>query len=88
MAARQGNDKGNVEGLVGCTVTSWCRSRVRDLGGVQPPGWRSNAAKRQHDVLRGESEAIGERLQRDLAAMRPTAAWPDFAPPLTATEPL
>ena len=32
--------------------------------------------KRQHDVLRGESETIGERLQRDLAAMRPLPVAP------------
>jgi hypothetical protein len=32
--------------------------------------------KRQHDRLRGESETIGERLQRDLAAMRPLPAAP------------
>jgi hypothetical protein len=32
--------------------------------------------KRQRDKLRGESETIGERLQRDLAAMRPLPASP------------
>ena len=32
--------------------------------------------RRQLDVLRGESETIGERLQRDLAAMRPLPAAP------------
>jgi len=32
--------------------------------------------KRQGDRLRGESETIGERLQRDLAAMRPLPASP------------
>ena len=32
--------------------------------------------KRQRDRLRGESETIGERLQRDLAAMRPLPASP------------
>lgn len=32
--------------------------------------------KRQRDKLRGKSETIGERLQRDLAAMRPLPASP------------
>jgi hypothetical protein len=32
--------------------------------------------KRQNDKLRGESETIGERLQRDLAAMQPLPASP------------
>ncbi|MFD1883900.1 Mu transposase domain-containing protein, partial [Paracoccus pacificus] len=32
--------------------------------------------KRQHAVLRGESETISERLQRDLAAMRPLPGAP------------
>lgn len=30
--------------------------------------------KRQRDRLRDESETIGERLQRDLASMRPSTA--------------
>ena len=74
----KGNDKGNVEGLVG-----YCRRNFM----VPLPEfatWESfnlwleeQCRKRQHDVLRGASEASGERraasgerLQRDLAAMR------------------
>src|SRR3546814_14860389 len=32
--------------------------------------------KRQQDKVRGQSETIGERLQRDLAAMQPLPATP------------
>lgn len=66
----KGNDKGNVEGLVG-----YCRRNF-----IVPlpefATWEAfnlwleeQCCKRQHDVLRGESETIGERLQRDLAAI-------------------
>src|SRR5690606_27467839 len=68
----KGNDKRNVEGLVG-----YCRRNFM----VPLPEFTSWEAfnlwleeqcrKRQHDVLRGESETISERLQRDLVAMRP-----------------
>ncbi|TWG91654.1 transposase [Mesorhizobium sp. J18] len=73
----KGNDKGNVEGLVG-----YCRRNFM----VPLPEFTSWEAfnlwleeqcrKRQHDVLRGESETIGERLQRDLVAMRPLPVAP------------
>jgi len=40
-------------------------------------GWlEEQCRKRQRFRLRGESETIGERLQRDLAAMRPLPASP------------
>ena len=53
-------------------ATSWCRS---DVGCVQRL-LEEQCRKRQRDRLRGESETIGERLQRDLAAMRPLPASP------------
>ncbi len=73
----KGNDKGNVEGLVG-----YCRRNFM----VPLPEFASWEAfnlwleeqcrKRQQDVLRGESETIGARLQRDLAVMRPLPIAP------------
>ena len=73
----KGNDKGNVEGLVGYARRNFM---------VPIPSfatWESfnlwleeQCRKRQLDRLRGESETIGERLARDLAAMRPLPASP------------
>ena len=73
----KGNDKGNVEGLVG-----YCRRNFM----VPLPEFATWEAfnlwleeqcrKRQQDVLRGEGETIGERLQRDLAEMRSLPASP------------
>jgi len=66
----KGNDKGSVEGLVG-----WAR---RNLMVPLPSfasweafnGWlEEQCRKRQADILRGHTETIGERLQRDLEAM-------------------
>ena len=66
----KGNDKGNVEGLVG-----WARRNLM----VPVPrrgSWddlnarlEEQCRKRQADVLRGHTETIGQRLERDLAAM-------------------
>lgn len=68
---------GNVEGLVG-----YCRRNFM----VPLPEFATWEAfnlwleeqcrKRQQDVLRGEGETIGERLQRDLAEMRSLPASP------------
>jgi hypothetical protein len=73
----KGNEKGNVEGLVG-----YCRRNFM----VPIPKFETWEAfnlwleeqcrKRQSDKLRGESETIGERLVRDLAAMQPLPASP------------
>jgi len=73
----KGNDKGNVEGLVG-----YCRRNFM----VPIPRfatWQEFNAyledrcrRRQTDVLRGQSETIGERLSRDLAAMADLPAAP------------
>jgi transposase len=67
----KGNDKGNVEGLVGYARRNFM------VPIPQFPTWEAfnvwleeQCRKRQRDRLRGESETIGERLQRDLAAMR------------------
>jgi hypothetical protein len=69
-APGKGNDKGNVEGWSAMPPQlHGADPAVCDMGGVQP--WlEEQCRKRQRDRLRGESETIGERLQRDLAAMR------------------
>ena len=73
----KGNDKGNVEGLVGYSRRNFM------VPIPQFPTWdafnawlEEQCRKRQRDRLRGESETIGERLQRDLAAMRMLPASP------------
>ena len=73
----KGNDKGNAEGLVGYSrrnfmvpiprFASWEAFNV-DL--------EEQCRKRQSDVLRGQSETIGDRLARDLAAMSELPAAP------------
>ena len=73
----KGNDKGNVEGMVGYTrrnhmvpiprFVSWDDFNA-DLEG--------QCRARLTRILRGHRETIGERLQRDLAAMRPLPAAP------------
>jgi transposase len=67
----KGNDKGAVEGLVGYSRRNFMVPIPRfatwdDLNAYLEEQCRL----RQNDRLRGESETIGERLQRDLAAMR------------------
>ena len=66
----KGNDKGKVEGLVG-----WAR---RNFMVPKPsfPTWEAFNAwleeqcrKRQSAILRGHTETIGQRLERDLAVM-------------------
>lgn len=73
----KGNDKGNVEGMVGY-------ARRNHMVPVPCfPDWESFNAHleaqcraRQDHVLRGHKESIGERLRRDLAAMQPLPAAP------------
>ncbi len=66
----KGNDKGNVEGLVGYARRNFMVPLPRF------EGWEAFNAdleercrKRQGDVLRGHGESIGERLKRDRAAL-------------------
>ena len=73
----KGNDKGSVEGIVGFTrrnhmvpiprCASW-EAFNADL--------EAQCHKHQNDTLRGHKETIGERLQRDLAALRPLPGAP------------
>ena len=73
----KGNDKGNVEGLVG-----WSRRNLMvplpefpDLDSFND--WlEEQCMTRQSAVLHGHRETIGERLKRDLAVMSPLPAMP------------
>ena len=66
----KGNDKGSVEGLVG-----WARRNLmvpvprRASWDELNAGLEEQCRKRQAAVLRGHGETIGQRLERDLAAM-------------------
>jgi transposase len=73
----KGNDKGNAEGLVGFSRRNFMVPIPRFAS------WddfnahlEAQCRKRQGDVLRGQSETIGERLARDLAAMSEPPAAP------------
>ncbi len=73
----KGNDKGNVEGLVGYSRRNFMVPMPAfDTWEAFNLWLEEQCLKRQRAVLRGESETIGERLQRDLAAMRPLPAAP------------
>lgn len=73
----KGNDKGNVEGLVGYSRRNFMVPMPEFATWQAFNLWlEEQCRKRQRAVLRGESETIGERLQRDLAAMRPLPAAP------------
>jgi hypothetical protein len=73
----KGNDKGDVEGLVGYarrnfmvpipSVNSWAESNTYLAG---------QCRKRRERRLRGHMETIGERFERDRAAMLPLPAAP------------
>lgn len=68
----KGNDKGSVEGLVGYARRNFMVPIPQFATWDAFNTWlEEQCCKRQRDRLRGESETIGERLQRDLAAMRP-----------------
>ena len=73
----KGNDKGNVEGLVGYSRRNFMvpipRFATWDAFNIY---LEEQCRKRQADVLRGQSETIGERLARDLAAMTELPAAP------------
>ena len=73
----KGNDKGNVEGLVGYSRRNFMVPVPRFATWDAFNSYlEDQCRKRRADVLRGQSETIGERLVRDLAAMTERPAAP------------
>lgn len=73
----KGNDKGKVEGLVGFARRNFMvpvpRLEILDAFNAR---LEDQCRERRGDVLRGHKETIGERLERDLAALMPLPAAP------------
>ena len=73
----KGNDKGSVEGLVGFARRNFMVPIPRFASWEDFNAYlEGQCRKRQNDILRGHKETIGERLQRDLAAMTPLPGAP------------
>jgi transposase len=73
----KGNDKGNVEGLVGYSRRNFMVPVPRFATWEEFNLWlEAQCRKRQGDILRGHSETIRERLARDLAMMAELPAAP------------
>lgn len=73
----KGNDKGSVEGIVGWSRRNFMVPLPRFATWDDFNAWlEEQCRKRQADILRGHSETIGERLQRDLEAMAALPAAP------------
>ena len=66
----KGNDKGNVEGVIGFGRRNFLVPMPRSESFEALNDWlEEQCVKRQDAVLRGHSETIGERLLRDLDAL-------------------
>ena len=66
----KGNDKGGVEGLIGYARRNFMVPIPRFPSWEAFNAWlEEQCLKRQAAILRGHSETIGQRLERDLAAM-------------------
>ena len=73
----KGNDKGNVEGIVGFARRNYMVPIPRCASwDAFNADLEAQCRGRQSDILRGHKETIGDRLHRDLAAMRPLPAAP------------
>ena len=73
----KGNDKGAVEGLVGYSRRNFMVPIPHFAAWDEFNAYlEACCRKRQADILRGHRETIGERLARDLAAMRPLPSAP------------
>ncbi len=73
----KGNDKGAVEGIVGWSRRNFMVPLPRFATWDEFNIWlEEQCRKRQSEILRGHQETIGERLQRDLAAMMPLPPAP------------
>lgn len=65
----KGNDKGSVEGLVGWARRNFMVPLPRFASWDDFNAWlEKQCRKRQAEILRGHTETIGQRLQRDLQA--------------------
>ena len=66
----KGNDKGNVEGVIGYGRRNFLVPAPRFENFDALNAWlEAQCLKRQDDIVRGHSESIGERLMRDLDAL-------------------
>jgi transposase len=66
----KGNDKGNVEGVIGYGRRNFLVPAPRFESFDTLNAWlEEQCLKRQDDIVRGHSESIGERLMRDLDAL-------------------
>ncbi len=73
----KGNDKGNVEGVIGFGRRNFMVPMPRfESFEALNAGLEEQCLKRQDAVLRGHAETIGERLMRDLDALMPLPAVP------------
>ena len=73
----KGNDKGKVEGIVGYARRNFMVPVPRFASwDAFNADLEAQCRKRQNEILRGHKETIGERLQRDLAAMKPLPGAP------------
>ena len=73
----KGNDKGKVEGLVGYARRNFMVPMPRfDTLEAFNDYLEVMCARRQQDVLRGQTKSIAQRLARDLKAMSPLPAAP------------
>lgn len=73
----KGNDKGNVEGMVGYARRNHMVPIPRFPDSESFNAYlEEQCLARQNDMLRGHTETIGSRLQLDLAEMRPLPAAP------------
>jgi transposase len=73
----KGNDKGNVEGMIGFSRRNFMVPIPRFDSFDAFNAWlEQQCMKRQEETLRGHHESIGERLLRDLDALMALPAWP------------
>ncbi len=73
----KGNDKGSVEGIVGWARRNFMVPLPRFATWDDFNAWlEEQCRRRQVEILRGHSQTIGERLQRDLEAMAPLPPAP------------